>query len=114
MPGSPPTKIAEAGTRPPPKTRSNSSNPDFVRGGGASFVAKSVSSIDDPRFEPSDFFAGPDVESPVSWVIVFHSPQLSHRPDHFVEDAAQAEHVNVVVDFAMTTLVPQDAGSVKT
>jgi hypothetical protein len=76
-------------------------------------VDKSVNSIDDPRLDPNDFLAGPDVESPVSWVIVFHSPQPSQRPDHLVEDAAQEEQVNVVVDFAMTTLVPQEWDSVK-
>jgi hypothetical protein len=37
----------------------------------------------------------------VSSEIVFQSPQPSQRPDHLVELAPQAEHVKVVVDFAI-------------
>jgi hypothetical protein len=57
-----------------------------------------------PRRAPMDLLAlpvGPDVERPVSSEIVFQSPQPSQRPDHLVELAPQAEHVKVVVDFAM-------------
>ena len=57
-----------------------------------------------PRLAPMDLLAlplGPDVERPVSSEIVFQSPQPSQRPDHLVELAPQAEHVKVVVVFAM-------------
>jgi hypothetical protein len=37
----------------------------------------------------------------VSSEIVFQSPQPSQRPDHLVELAPQAEHVKVVVGFAI-------------
>ena len=36
MPGSPPTRMAEAGTRPPPRTRSSSAMPERARGSGGS------------------------------------------------------------------------------
>ena len=49
MPGSPPTRMAEASTRPPPRTRSNSAMPDTVRGGGTSVAARSVSATRAPR-----------------------------------------------------------------
>jgi hypothetical protein len=48
-----------------------------------------------------DLPVGPEAESPVSSEIVFQSPQPSQRPDHLVELTPQAEHVKVIVDFAM-------------
>ena len=90
MPGSPPTKIADAGTKPPPKTRSNSSIPEFVRGSGASWLAKSVSLMALPFMPPMDPFLGP-TDRPLSSTMLFHSPQASQRPDHFVVALPQAE-----------------------
>jgi hypothetical protein len=78
-----------------------------VRGGGASSVARSVSSTEAPRRAPRDLLAfpvGPDVERPVSSDIVFQSPQPSQRPDHLFELTPQAEQVNVVVYFAMSLM----------
>ena len=99
MPGSPPTRTAEEGTRPPPSTRSSSPNPELVRGGGVSSVDRSVRVIALPRFAPSDLEAGP-ADSGTSSDMVFQSPQASQRPDHFVKDAPQAEQVKDF-DFAM-------------
>ena len=90
IPGSPPTKIAEAGTKPPPKTRSSSSIPEWVRGNGASWLAKSVSLMAFPFIPPIDPFLGP-TDRPPSSTIVFHSPQASQRPDHFVVTLPHAE-----------------------
>jgi hypothetical protein len=67
--------------------------PDVVRGGGVSSVDRSVSAIVLPRLAPSVLEAGPDDSGTVS-EMVFHSPQVSQRPDHLEKDAAQAEHVN--------------------
>jgi hypothetical protein len=89
MPGSPPTRMAEAGTSPPPSTRSSSSIPDEARGGGASSVARSVSGITRP-LAPSAL--GP-VESGASSTMVFQPPQASHLPGPFAMAAPQAVQV---------------------
>jgi hypothetical protein len=57
--------------------------PEWLRFGGASCVARSVNTTELPRFAPSDFDGGP-AEMPLSSTIVFHSPQLSQRPDHLL------------------------------
>src|SRR6056297_4005810 len=108
MPGSPPTRIALAGTRPPPSTLSNSSIPEQVRGGGVSLADKSVSVIGVPRFAPKDFDAGP-AESGASSTMVFHSPHASQRPDHFENEAPQAEQVKVL-SFAINCSCPKGGG----
>ena len=90
MPGSPPTRMAEAGTRPPPSTRSNSSKPLLARGGWASVVARSVSGIDLP-LAPSDF--GPWL-SGASSTMEFQAPHASHLPIHLRWAAPQAVQVN--------------------
>ena len=61
--------------------------------------------MDWPRLPPRDFLAGP-AESGASCVMVFHSPQASHRPDQRVCVAPQAEQEKEVV-FAMRPLVPE-------
>ena len=38
MPGSPPTRTTEAGTKPPPRTRSSSAMPEWARGRGGGFA----------------------------------------------------------------------------
>ena len=88
IPGSPPTKSAEAGTSPPPKARSSSTIPLLVRSGGASVAFKPLSFTADPRFAPIEALEGPE-ESPASSEIVFHSPHASHRPDHLLVTAPQ-------------------------
>src|SRR6056297_150653 len=104
MPGSPPTRMALAGTSPPPNTRSSSAMPEPVRGGGDSVAERSVRLIWRPRFVPSDLEAGPE-EMGASSVMVFHSPQASQRPDHLEKDAPQAEQEKVPV-FAMSASCP--------
>lgn len=58
IPGSPATKIALAGTKPPPKTRSNSSIPIVLRSKGASTVFKSPKASLRPLLAPSVFPLG--------------------------------------------------------
>ncbi len=82
MPGSPPTRIAEAGTRPPPSTRSSSAMPVGMRGGGAE-VPLRPTKLDAP---PAAGACGPGRwrrVSAASSTRVFHSPQASQRPCHF-------------------------------
>ncbi|MFT6452751.1 MAG: hypothetical protein ACJA06_002254 [Halocynthiibacter sp.] len=69
--------------------------PEWVRGGGASSVLKSVSLMEEPRRAPKDFEAGP-AESGLSSVIEFHSPHVSQRPDHLVLIALQELHLKDV------------------
>ena len=82
MPGSPPTKIAEAGTSPPPRTLSSSSKSHFVLTNGLSPLFKSPNGMLLPRDFPKLLFFGP-CDKPISSEILFHSPQASHLPDHF-------------------------------
>ena len=102
IPGSPPTKSAEAGTSPPPKARSSSIIPLLVRSGGASVLFMPLSFTADPRFAPIEAFEGPE-ESPASSEIVFHSPHASHRPDHLLVTAPQIAQEKDFV-FAMLRL----------
>ena len=79
IPGSPPTNIAEPGTRPPPVTLSSSEIPDFRRG---------TSMLSPLRLTKSIFLLfllfGLVCCVVVSSNKVFHSPQLSHLPAHLV------------------------------
>lgn len=100
MPGSPPTRIAEAGTKPPPRTRSNSAIPDCARGGGVSWVARSVSSMAEPRRAPKDLLGGP-AEMPLSSTIEFQAPQASQRPDHLECFAPHSAQEKLEEDLAM-------------
>ena len=88
MPGSPPTKIADAGTKPPPKTLSNSPTPLQVRGGGVSELLRSLNIIALPRLAPNDFLAGP-ADRPLSSVIVSHAWHAAHWPAHLLVTAPQ-------------------------
>jgi hypothetical protein len=74
--------------------------PHWVRFGGASSVERSVKAIEDPRWPPKDFDAGPELNG-VSSLIVFHSPQPSQRPDHLVDLAPHALQVNNFCAFAI-------------
>ncbi len=89
MPGSPPTSVAEAGTSPPPSTRSSSSIPERVRAGGASSEARSASASARPRAPPRPLAPGPAESGASSWM-VFQAPQASQRPDHLECIAPQA------------------------
>src|SRR6056300_373873 len=92
--------MAEAGTNPPPKTRSNSSMPLLVRGNGASCVRRSLIGMVLPRIPPMLPFFGP-ADMPLSSTMVFQSPQPSQRPDHLVVTLPQAVQEYDAVFFAM-------------
>ena len=75
----PPKRMAEAGTSPPPNTRSNSAMPDIVRGGGSSASASDDSGTVRPRAGPVLL---PGAANGASSTSVFHAPQPSQRPAH--------------------------------
>jgi len=92
--------MAEAGTSPPPSTRSSSAIPDEARGGGASSVDRSVSGIMRP-LAPSAF--GP-ADSGASSTMEFQAPQASHLPLHLARLAPQAVQVKLALALAMMIL----------
>src|SRR5690348_16541878 len=99
IPGSPPTKSAEPGTKPPPHTRSNSVMPVMRRGGGASSVLRSSSANLRPF---TRLVALPPMGGAApSSVMVFQPPQASHLPDHLGAVAPQDWQTKLVWDLAM-------------
>ena len=83
MPGSPPSKVTEPGTMPPPNTRSSSGivvacgwpiEPSTSVMGLASPGATS----DMPAASDTSGSSGPSTSSTSE----FHAPQVMHRPDH--------------------------------
>ena len=86
MPGSPPTSTAEAGTRPPPSTRSSSAMPVGARGGGSALPARptKLTLLAGRRLRRRRRGAATTASS----TMVFHSPQVSQRPAHFGRDRA--------------------------
>src|SRR5436190_1131995 len=113
MPGSPPIKIAEPRTKPPPVTRS-SSDKDELKRGGVSTMPDSFSSAN-----ARPFFAERDVGAlaiPVpmtSSTIEFHSLQASHLPDHLLETAPQFWQTNweralAILSFRHPRACPED------
>ncbi len=79
MPGSPPIRMAEPATMPPPQTRSNSSLPLRQRGSSIVAAARSVKAMarPPPALAPPNAFG---TASTTSSTRVFHSPQESQRP----------------------------------
>src|SRR5262249_44823661 len=80
MPGSPPIRMAEPGTSPPPTTRSNSAMPVARRASSAGLPLRAGSSMQRP-LPPLSPLGGASVAA--SSTIAFQAPQASQRPDHF-------------------------------
>src|SRR5699024_11080727 len=108
IPGSPPIKISEPSTMPPPNTRSNS--PLFVCVRGASFLlildncVAFVFSLDTlpnvPR--PLAFCSLWTIDSSI-W---FQAPQFGHLPYHFGYSYPHAKHSKTVFVFAICRRYP--------
>ena len=98
MPGSPPTRIADAGTSPPPSTRSSSSIPEAARGGASATVARSVSAMVRPR-APRGLGPAPSGASSTS---EFQAPQASQRPAHLLWTAPHAVQVKTGAPLAIS------------
>src|SRR5260221_504780 len=80
IPGSPPTRVTEPGTIPPPRTKSNSARPVRQRsnewvlnweGGRGGLAVGEPALTAEPLNRPS-----------ASSTRLFHAPQLSQRPPH--------------------------------
>lgn len=83
IPGSPPTRTRDPGTRPPPRTRSSSPIPVLTRGSlasGTSVMGRGTAEEADP--ERTLLARG---DSKTSSTNVFHSPQDGHFPIHLGE-----------------------------
>ena len=80
IPGSPPTKIADPGTNPPPVTRSNSLIFEILRGGRSVVPLRPTNST----LRPLPLLKPLGADSlDCSSTNEFHSPHPSHRPVHF-------------------------------
>src|SRR6267143_4149734 len=91
IPGSPPTRITEPGTMPPPRTKSNSASPVFQR------------AIDSPFRSPRRMggwpvgtprSANPPIRPTASSTSEFHAPHASHLPPHLGWSAPQSVQRN--------------------
>src|SRR5271165_3526360 len=104
MPGSPPIRVTEPGTRPPPSTRSSSVEP--VESRGCSRTACAASDDEASAREA----AAPDRAALRGWAElssanrVFHSPQPAHCPCHFGEEAPQFWQIKTSLDLGMDFL----------
>ena len=100
MPGSPPMRMTEPGTKPPPVTRSSSLMPEWMR--GASRLAPCRSSSGKTRPLPAPATArAPMPEEGASSTIVFHSSHASQRPCQRWDSAPQFWQTNDPRDFAI-------------
>jgi hypothetical protein len=95
IPGEPPRRTSDPGTRPPPRTRSSS--PIAVRRRGARSALTSRSGTGrtaGPRLRAA---RAPPPLGARSSASVFHSPHDGHWPCHFGVCAPQAEQANTEV-----------------
>jgi hypothetical protein len=93
MPGSPPIKVTDPNTSPPPSTRSSSAEPVAIRGCSArASAAREVDESERMRGAPGFGWRTPD--GAVSPTNVFHSPQAAHCPCHLGEAAPQFWQTN--------------------
>src|SRR5262245_7773164 len=79
IPGSPPTRVTEPGTMPPPRTKSNSARPVCQRERWTVGMLESWTGAAVVSFQPSD---RPTFFPTGSSTSEFQAPQASHRPPH--------------------------------
>ena len=96
MPGEPPRRTSEPGTRPPPSTRSNSPMPVSRRGRRSAATSRSRMG----RAGAGPLALGRPAPRRAagarSSASEFHSPHAGQRPCHFGLVAPQAEQVKIV------------------
>ena len=82
MPGSPPSRMTEPCTKPPPVTRSSSAMPEGVRGASLVSPDRPSSGKIRPLARDGRVATGPamGLAEPVSSTMVFQPPQASHLP----------------------------------
>src|SRR5690349_12047264 len=98
MPGSPPTRVTEPGTMPPPSTKSNSASPVFHRVVAADSISDSRTGEAPDELRPSGRRAA---RPPASSISEFHAPQASQRPPHFGWSAPHSVQRNTDLPLAM-------------
>src|SRR5687768_15878093 len=106
IPGSPPMRIMEPGTMPPPGTRSNSPMPEAMRSASApSITSYGVGRPPISRAEPGarPFPAG-GARVCRSSTKLFHSPQSGQRPSHLELSNPQAWQEKTVLTFALAPM----------
>src|SRR5882762_2368797 len=92
IPGSPPTRVTEPGTMPPPRTKSNSSRPVFQRCMLSDGMLESWTGLGPGEPFPRSIF--PTFRPTASSTNVFHAPHASHLPAHFGCSAPQSVQRN--------------------
>src|SRR5713226_6200799 len=100
IPGSPPIRVTEPGTRPPPNTRSSSAEPVVTRDCStmASAASDDEASVRGTLMDTGGFRV---VVGCSSATRVFHSPQPVHCPCHFGEETPQFWQIKTSLDFAI-------------
>src|SRR5215218_10972357 len=104
MPGAPPMRTSDPGTRPPPRTRSSSPIPVERRSTLGASTCPSATGVS-ARPAERDGAAPPrpaGAAARFSSVIVFHSPQPGQRPCHFWLSWPQAVHAKTVAERAIS------------
>lgn len=102
MPGSPPKRVMEPATRPPPRTLSSSLKPvedlasveSSTADRGTGFWRIAVPAAFFPEKAPPAVFAGTGAST-----IVFHSLQAGHWPTHLEDSCPQLLQKNTVLIF---------------
>ena len=98
IPGSPDRSTTEPETIPPPKTRSNSPMPVFIRSFSEKLISRIRRARGDSVIAPSslrgffDFAAAGAGDSSVCSEKLFHSPHCGHLPYHFALIYPQFSH----------------------
>src|SRR5688572_15776156 len=90
MPGSPPIRVAEPATSPPPTARSNSAMPLLIRSGSTTSASRPTSSNGRPPERRLCRAANGVTTAPLSSTSVFHSEHSAHWPCQRLETDPQA------------------------
>ena len=106
MPGSPPSRIREPGTMPPPSILSISLLQMEILLSPLREISLSFTAEDSP-FPKNDFSRERELFLLVfgSSTIVFHSPHAGHLPIHFALSVPQLEQNQTLVAFAIMQLI---------
>src|SRR5262245_50101565 len=105
MPGSPPSRMSDPGTTPPPSTRSNSPMPverRTLRDISTSAYSLAVDDVEncEKRFCPTEDAADSDLSSTRE----FHAPHSLHRPIHLGACAPHSWQTNTTLgDFIVNS-----------
>lgn len=99
IPGSPPSKTSDPGTRPPPNTRFNSSSCISMRGSSPPVISLRMTGLLLTGSSPDTGRVPVAGLRTTSSTYVFHSPQEGHLPIHLGESCPQLLHIYTVFSF---------------